>query len=107
MYVQDIFFARDIVNIGMSRKEVIQVISDIVQVYSYFWADNHYYYLIWEEHLPNLKSNRRVIKSQEVTTEQSHICVSQHYHFHMIIGAEWEDLRQMNSPHDIFTCFAY
>ena len=36
-------------NIGMSRKEVIQVISDIGQTNFHFQAENHLDYLIWEK----------------------------------------------------------
>ena len=53
-----------------------------------------------------MKRHERVIKSQATATERSHICMSQHYHWHMMIAAEWEDLRWTNSPHDIFTPFA-
>ena len=45
--------------------------------------------------------------SQAKTIEQSCICVSQQYCWHMIIEAEWEDLRQTNSPHDIFIHYAH
>ena len=37
--------------------------------------------------------------------ELLYICVSQQYCWHMIIEVEWEDLRQKNSPHGIFTRF--
>ena len=39
--------------------------------------------------------------------EQSHICVSQHYRWNMILEAEWGDLRQTNSPQDLFTRFSH
>ena len=43
-----------------------------------------------------------MVTAQATTTEQSQICVSQHYRWHMMIEAEWEDLRRTNSPRDIF-----
>ena len=46
-----------------------------------------------------------MIKAQAMTTERSQIFVSQEYRWHMIIEAEWEDMRQTNSPCDILTRF--
>ena len=43
-YVKDIIVAIYIVNLGVSRKEVIQVISDKVQAGYYLQADNYYYF---------------------------------------------------------------
>ena len=48
-YVEDEIFTRDTENLGMSRKEVIQIISDIGQENSYVQADNHLDYLIREK----------------------------------------------------------
>ena len=54
------------------------------------------------EWMPNLKRHGLDIKSQETTTDQSHIL------FHNItVGTWWEDLRREKSPHDIFTHFAH
>ena len=46
-YVEDIFVTRDRENLGMSRREVIQTISERGQTSSYVKADNQLYYLIW------------------------------------------------------------
>ena len=91
----------------MSRREVIQMISDIGQASSYVQEDNHLDCLIWVKWLPNMKRHGQVINSQAMTTERSHICVSQQYCWHMMIEADWEDLRRTNSPRDIFTHFAH
>ena len=40
-YVEDIIIKRDTTNLGMSRKEVIQVISELGQTKSFVQADNH------------------------------------------------------------------
>ena len=40
-YVEDIIVTRDTENLGMSRSEVIQKISDIGQASSYVQAENH------------------------------------------------------------------
>ena len=92
-YIQDIIFARKTMNLDISRKEVIQVISDIGQSDSYVQVDNHYDYLIWEERLPNPNRHERVIKYHMTTMEQSHICVLRQYHWHMMIEIEWQYLQ--------------
>ena len=84
-YVEDVIFKRDTANLGMSSKEVIQVISDLGQAKLFVQAENHLDYLIWEKQLTHLKRLGRVVASQENTTERSHICVSQQYYWHMII----------------------
>ena len=104
-YVEDIIVTRDMENLGMSSREVIQMISDIEQESSYVQAENHMDYLIRENWLPNLKRHGRVIEAQAMTTERSHICVAQRYPWHMMIEAQWEDMRQTKSTRDIFTHF--
>ena len=52
--------------------------------------------------MKHLKRIGKVVADQAKTTEQSQICVPQHYCWHMMIEAEWEDLRRKNPPHDIF-----
>ena len=64
-------------------------------------------YLIRVKRLTHLKSLGQVVTDQESTTERSHICVSQQYCWHMIIEAEWGDLRQKKSPRDIFIRYAH
>ena len=44
-YVEDIIVTRDTSNIGMSRRQVIQIILDIVQAYYYVHADNNLDYI--------------------------------------------------------------
>ena len=104
-YVEDIIVTRDTANLGVSSRDVIQTISDIVQASSHIKAENHLNSLIWDNQLSNMTRYGRVIKSQATTTEQSHIFVSQQYRWHMTIEAGWEGLRRTNSPRDIFTCF--
>ena len=53
-----------------------------------------------------MKRHGWIIKSQSLTTERSHICMSQKYHCRMMIEAEWGDLQHTNSPCDIFTHFS-
>ena len=106
-YVEDVFFTRDTANLGISRMEAIQTISDIVQACSCVQSENHLYCLIREKRLPNLKRHGRVIKYQATNMEWSHIYVSQQYRWYMMIEADWEDLRQKNSPCDIFPRFSH
>ena len=74
----EVFFG-DMANLGMSRKEVIQVISDIGQENLYIQAENHLDLIIRKNWLPNMKRLGRVIKSQTTATELFQICVSQQY----------------------------
>ena len=53
-----------------------------------------------------MKRHGRVTKSHLITTEWSHIYISKHYRWNMMIEAEWEDLWQTKSPHDNFTHFS-
>ena len=61
----------------MSRREVIQKISDIGQAFYYAQADNKLDYFIREKRLPNMKSNGKSIKDQATNTELLHICAPQ------------------------------
>ena len=79
-YVEGVIFKRDTANLGMSSKEVIQVISDLGQAKLFVQAENHLDYLIWEKRLTHLKRLGRVVSAQAKTTKQSHISVSQQYH---------------------------
>ena len=67
-YVEDIIIERDTSNLGMSRKEVIHVISELGQAKSFFRAENHLYYLIWAKRLTSLKRLGRVVSDQATTT---------------------------------------
>ena len=75
-YVEDIIVTRDMENLGMSRRELLQTISDIGKASYYVQAGNHFYYIIREERLPNLKRHEQVIKYQVMTKEGPQICVS-------------------------------
>ena len=57
-------------NLRMSRKELIQKISEIGQASHYLQADNQLNCLIWEKRLPSLKKNGRVMQAQEETMEK-------------------------------------
>ena len=106
-YVEGVIIKRDTSNQGMSRKEVIQVISELCLSKSFVQAENHLDYLIWAKRLTHLKRLGRVVSAQATRTKRSHICVSQQYRWHMMIEAEWEDMRRTNSPRDIFIRYAH
>ena len=72
-YVVDIIVKRDTSNLGMSRKYVMQVISEIGQEKSFFQAENHLDYLMWVNRLTPLNRLGGVVAAQATTTEQSHI----------------------------------
>ena len=106
-YVEYIIITSDTAKLGISRREVIQTISDIGQAYYYVQSENHLYYIIWERRLTNMKSYGQVTKYQAAPTEKPHICVSQQYCCHTTIDTEWGDLQRTNSPRDIYTGFAH
>ena len=54
-YVEDIIIKTDTEKIGMSRKEVIQVISELGEVKLFVQAENHLEYFIQEKRLTHLK----------------------------------------------------
>ena len=87
-YEEGTIIKRDKEKIGMSRKEVIQVISELGREKSFVQAENHLDYLIQAKRLTHLKSLGRVVSAQATTTERSQICASQQYHWHMMIEAE-------------------
>ena len=86
---------------------MIQVISELGQAKSFVQAENHLDYLIQAKRLTHLKRLGRVVSDKATTTEKSQIFLSQQYRWHMIIEAEWEDMRRINSPHDIFIRYAH
>ena len=72
-YVEGVIIKRDTANLGMSRKEVIQVISEIGQEKFFVQAENHLDYLIQAKRLTHLKRLGRVVSAQVTTTERSQI----------------------------------
>ena len=64
-----IIIKRDTSNLGMSRKEMIQVISELVQAKLFVKADNHLDYLMEVKRLTHLKMLGRVVSAQATTTE--------------------------------------
>ena len=67
-YVEDINIKIDTANLVMSRKEVIQVISELFQAKSFVQAENQLDYLIPAKWLTNLKRLGRVVSAQATTT---------------------------------------
>ena len=68
-YVEDIIVKKYTENLGMSRKEVKQVISDLDQENLFVQAENHLDYHIRAKRLTNLKMHGQVFAYQETTTE--------------------------------------
>ena len=92
--MEDIIVKRDTANLGVSRKELIQVISELGQATLFVQSENHLDYRIWSNRLTHLKRLGRVAAAQETTTERSQICVSQQHCCHMMIEVEWEDMQR-------------
>ena len=100
--MEDIVVKIDTANLGMSRKNLIQVISDLGQEKLFVQSKNQLDYLIRAKQLTHFKRLGGLVAAQATTTKQSQTCVSQHYRWKMMIDAEWEDLRRTYSPRDIF-----
>ena len=66
--MEDINIKRDTTNLGISSKDVIQVILDIGQAKSFVQAYNYLYYLIREKRLTHLKSLGQVVTDHSRTT---------------------------------------
>ena len=66
--MDDIIVERDTANLGMLRKEVIQVISDIGQTKSFVQADNQFKYLVRAKWMTCFKRLEWVVKAQATTT---------------------------------------
>ena len=69
--MDDIINKIDTEKLGMSRKEVIQVISELGQEKLFVQSENHLDYLIWENLITHLKMLGRVVAAQATTTERS------------------------------------
>ena len=67
-YVRDIIIKIDTANFGMSRREVIQVISELGQAKLFVQTENYLDCLIREKRLTHLKSLGRVVSDQATTT---------------------------------------
>ena len=67
--VDDIIDRRDTSNFGVSRKEVIQVITELRQANLFVKAENQLDYLIRDNRLTCLKRLGRVVTAQATTTE--------------------------------------
>ena len=66
--MEDIIVKRDTANLGMSRKEKMQVISEIGKAKSLVQSENHLEYLIRVKKLTLLKSLGRVVAAQTMIT---------------------------------------
>ena len=106
-YVEDIIIKRDTSKLGVSRKELIQCVSELGQAKSFVQVENHLDCLIWVKRLTHLKRIGRVVSAQAATTERSHIFVSKQYRWHMMIEADWKGMWRTNSTRDIFIRYAH
>ena len=67
--MEDLIVKIDTANLGMSRKEVIQVISNTGKEKFFVQAENYLEYLIQEKRLTHLKRLGLVVKSWATTIE--------------------------------------
>ena len=69
-YVDDVIVKRDIENLWMSRKEVLQVISELGQEILFVKEENQLDYLIREKQMTHLKRLGRLVTYQLRNTER-------------------------------------
>jgi hypothetical protein len=97
--LQRMICARDELNNGMTRKEVIGMIYDFHGV-SAKTAGNHYDYLITHNLLPDLKRGGRVVSAQATTTNRTATTTEKllrgYTNFNVALG----EVRAMNREHD-------
>lgn len=96
--LQDIIRRRDRSNNGMTRREVIAIISDLGQSKSFKTSENHLDYLIRSNRLTKLKRNGRIVSAQSTSTDRCQINIPQQMRWHYLIQGEWEHLKQSNQP---------
>ena len=86
---------------GMSRKEVIQFIVRLTGAKEKK-SENHFDWMIRNQHLPQLKNFGRVQKAQATTTKRACIRVEQQLRWHNTTETVWEEHRLFNQPTDEF-----
>ena len=100
--LQDIIRRRDLTNNGVTRSEAITIIVDLGQAKTFKVAENHLDYLIRKKKLNMLKRNGRIVTAQATTTERCQINKRQQLRWHFLIETEWEHLRHVNTPTQLF-----
>jgi hypothetical protein len=90
-FLVDAIFQRDILNCGMSRKEIIGVIPGMTGKH-FKNCENHYDHLIRHKRLPELTKGGRVVTAQAITSKRTNVAIHQQSRWHNLIDSVWEDL---------------
>lgn len=97
--LEKVIVARDARNNGMSRREVIEVISQLGDC-TLKQADNYFTYASARGKFPLLKRGRKVVTAQKTTTSRTQVTVEQQYRWHLAVDFCWEQQKEMNLPFD-------
>jgi hypothetical protein len=93
--LQNIAKARDEMNRGMSRKEMIILMSELFST-SFKAAENHFDYLIKMKQLNELKRGGLVISCQATTTNRTVITTQKLLRTHNTTALAWEKQAEWN-----------
>ena len=97
-WLEDVIKTRDLANNGCTRKEVLDIISEITGNGDKRACSNHYDYLIRNGRLQGLKANGRVVTAQAIDTDRSQITVAGQNRFFLMTESEFENQRRVNLP---------
>jgi hypothetical protein len=98
-FLVDAIRQRDILNCGMSRKEIIGVIQGMIGKH-FNDCENHYDYLIRQKILPKLTKGGCVVTAQAIMSKRTEVTIHQQSRWHNLIDSVWEDLRRLNKNAD-------
>ncbi len=100
--LQSIICARDELNNGVSRKEVISMIADFHMV-SHKKAEDHFDYMIRAKMLPALKRGGKTVQAQPTTTNRTATTTEKLLRNHTNFVAGLEMVRDFNNKPDEYT----
>ncbi len=89
-FIAGIAKCHDEAQIGMSHKEVIQLMK-LLTLATTKQCDNHFDYLVRMEKMPELKNHGRVQRAQATMTKRSFIQMEQQLRWHNEFDSVWED----------------
>ncbi len=96
--IQEIIRFRDKNNNGMSRKEVISTIMEMISSSKFAKAGKNLEFLIATNRFPELKRGGRTMSLQKTTTKRSQITIEQQLRWYALIESMWNEQKNLNSP---------
>jgi len=103
-FLQDCIIARDRASNGMTRKEIISIISTIAMCCPKK-AKRYYNYCLEKELLPRLARKGRVRKAQPTSTKRLQVTTESQERWHNLVSSMWEEqMRRNGNIAEIFAC---